>query len=129
MVDNNWTVKVGDFGLSKVLDTSKEQTVCGTAGFILFYLETCAPEVLSRSLYTEKADVFSFGVVMWEIITREPLYPGLNFYELSSQVVNDGLRPNIYDFKIPHRLKSLMVLCWDEDPDIRPNCIFFLYFL
>jgi hypothetical protein len=48
MVDTNWTTKVGgniyyyyiDFGLSIVLDNSKEQTVCGTA-------ETCAPEVLS----------------------------------------------------------------------------------
>lgn len=73
LVDQNWVVKVADFGLSRVLDTQKEMTVCGTA-------ETCAPEVLSRNSYTEKADVYSFAIVLWEMLTREKLYPGMNFF-------------------------------------------------
>lgn len=60
LVDRNWTAKVADFGMSRALDLSKSMTVCGTA-------ETCAPEVLARSSYTEKADVYSFGIVLWEV--------------------------------------------------------------
>jgi ABC-type phosphate transport system substrate-binding protein len=112
-VDKNWTVKVGDFGLSRVLD-SREMTVCGTA-------ETCAPEVLSKNSYTEKADVFSFGIVLWEMLTREPLYPGMNFFELSSQVVNAGLRPNLTDHTFPEELSDLMQRCWDNEPTKRPG--------
>lgn len=113
LVDKNWTVKVADFGLSRVLDTKKEMTVCGTP-------ETCAPEVLSRNSYTEKADVYSFGIVLWEILTRDKLYPGLNFYELSSKVVNEDLRPDVKNYSFPDELLDLMKRCWDSDPGKRP---------
>lgn len=114
LIDKNWTVKVADFGLSRVLDTKKEMTVCGTP-------ETCAPEVLSRNSYTEKADVYSFGIVLWEMLTRDKLYPGMNFYELSSKVVNEDLRPDIKNYKFPDELLNLMTSCWDNDPSKRPS--------
>lgn len=75
-----------DMLVSRVLVPNTSMTICGTA-------ETCAPEVLARSMYTEKADVFSYGIVLWEMFTRDILYPNMNFYELSSRVVNEGLRP------------------------------------
>ena len=55
LVDQNWRVKVTDFGLSRVVDTQSTMTHCGTVEF-------CAPEVLKRSRYTVKADVYSFGL-------------------------------------------------------------------
>lgn len=54
LVDQNWRVKVTDFGLSRVVDTQSTMTHCGTVEF-------CAPEVLKRSRYTIKADVYSYG--------------------------------------------------------------------
>lgn len=120
LVDRNWTVKVGDFGMSRVLDPNASMTICGTA-------ETCAPEVLARSQYTEKADVYSFGIVLWEMFTREILYPNMNFYELSSRVVNEGLRPPTTGEKfengkvVPAEIKKLMIECWDPDPNERPS--------
>ncbi|KAL0480635.1 drkB, partial [Acrasis kona] len=117
LVSKDWTVKVADFGMSRVLDPNACMTVCGTA-------ETCSPEVLSRNQYTEKADVYSFGIVLWEMYTREVLYPSLNFYELSSRVVNEGLRPptdgeKFKSGKIPTKIKDLMERCWHFDPKVR----------
>ncbi|KAF0979932.1 hypothetical protein FDP41_001085 [Naegleria fowleri] len=119
LVDKNWSVKVADFGMSRILDSQQQMTVCGTA-------ETCAPEVLKRSMYTEKADVYSYGIVLWELFTRGQLYPGLGFYELSSRVVNEGLRPDMTgprftEGHIPKEIVSLMTQCWDEDPNVRPD--------
>ncbi|EFC46712.1 serine/threonine protein kinase [Naegleria gruberi] len=119
LVDKNWSVKVGDFGMSRMIDSQQQMTVCGTA-------ETCAPEVLKRSMYTEKADVYSFGIVLWEMFTRSQLYPGMNFYELSSRVVNEGLRPDTTSTRftedhIPKTIQNLMTDCWDDDPDHRPD--------
>lgn len=107
-------MQVGDFGMSRVLDRSKSMTVCGTA-------ETCAPEVLSRNSYTEKADVFSFGIVLWEVFTRDVLYPGLNFYELSSKVVNEHLRPPLEKYNFDTEIKQLLTSCWQADPNLRPT--------
>jgi len=42
-----------------------------------------APEVISGKLYTEKADVFSFGIILWEIASREPPYKNVNGIEVS----------------------------------------------
>ena len=38
----------------------------------------CAPEVMRNQPYTEECDVYSFGIIMWEVLTRESLYPGLH---------------------------------------------------
>jgi len=119
LVDKNWCVKVGDFGMSRMIDSQQQMTVCGTA-------ETCAPEVLKRNMYTEKADVYSFGIVLWEMFTRNQLYVGLNFYELSSRVVNEGLRPDttgprFQEEIIPKAIIDLMKQCWDDDPNVRPD--------
>ncbi|KAG2389439.1 hypothetical protein C9374_013999 [Naegleria lovaniensis] len=119
LVDKNWSVKVADFGMSRILDSQQQMTVCGTA-------ETCAPEVLKRSMYTEKADVYSYGIVLWELFTRGQLYPGLGFYELSSRVVNEGLRPDLTgprftEGHIPKEIVNIMTQCWDEDPNVRPD--------
>lgn len=113
-MDKHWNVKVGDFGMAKVLKQDKSMTVCGTA-------ETCAPEVLCGNRYSEKADCYSFGIVLWEMITREELYPGMNFYELSSKVVNEDLRPDLKNKDIPPVLQNLMKRCWNKNPDERPN--------
>ena len=55
-MDQNWAIKVTDFGLSRVVDTQNTMTHCGMVDF-------CAPEVLRRNRYTTKADVYSFGTL------------------------------------------------------------------
>jgi hypothetical protein len=117
LVDKNWAVKVADFGLSRVVDQSRQMTLCGTA-------ETAAPEVLCKSgSYTEKADVYSFGIVLWEMISRKPLYPDLNFFELSQKVVHEDFRPDVKELpdKTPPELVKLMQDCWQKRAEKRPT--------
>lgn len=116
LVDRNWRIKVADFGLSRVADRSRRMTLCGTA-------ETCAPEVLSKGgTYSEKADVYSFGIVLWEMFSRKPLYPDLTFFELSEQVVENDLRPNVSELppNVPPDIIAIMQQCWQREPEKRP---------
>jgi serine/threonine protein kinase len=109
-------IKISDFGLSKVLVGDE---------FMTGQLGTChwmAPEVLKSTNYSLKADVYSFAVVMFEVLTRNTPYRGLKQEEIRTQVVNFGLRPNVelVSQECPKTLRSLMVLCWSENPDDRP---------
>lgn len=79
-----------------------------------------APEVIRGFKYTEKADVFSFAVIMWELATRKPPYYGIDGSVVSQRVVKEGLRPKISDKECPGPFLELMRRCWDEDPEKRP---------
>ena len=110
-------IKISDFGLSKVL--SDDEYMTGQLG-------TChwmAPEVLKSTHYTLKADVYSFAVLLFEVITRCTPYKGLGQEEIRAQVCNFGLRPNLalVPEDCPKSLKSLMVLCWSENSEDRPS--------
>ena len=71
-----------------------------------------APEVIACNSYTEKADVFSFGIIMWEIACRKPPYYGIEAKEVATRVVNEGLRPPIKDTDGPAVWIKLMRRCW-----------------
>jgi sterile alpha motif and leucine zipper-containing kinase AZK len=62
LIDEKWNCKVADFGMSRVKFLTEKMTRVGTPQWM-------APEVLRQESYSEKADVWSFGVVMWELIT------------------------------------------------------------
>ena len=80
-----------------------------------------APEVIAGFKYTEKADVFSFGVIMWELATRKPPYYGIDGTEVSRQVVNHDMRPKISERDgCPGPFLDLMRKCWARDQDKRP---------
>jgi len=112
MVDKHGTVKVGDFGLSRVLDRSKSMTYCGTT-------HVAAPEVIKNLRYSEKADVYSFGICLWEIMTREEPYKGMAPFDIMGKVSTEGMRPPT-DLIEPPRLRALIHQCWITDPEIRP---------
>lgn len=54
-----------------------------------------APEVIAGFKYTEKADVFSYGIILWELATRLPPYYGIDGTEVSIKVVKEDLRPKL----------------------------------
>ncbi|GLE04561.1 hypothetical protein PINS_up013516 [Pythium insidiosum] len=94
---------------------------CGTTQWM-------APEVLAAEKYTEKADVFSFGVVCWEIITRACPYDGLCQIQAALGVLNNNLRPTIPE-DCPPLFKRLMTMCWATSPEKRPTFEQILEFL
>lgn len=80
-----------------------------------------APEVIESCRYTEKADVFSYGVILWELATRKPPYYGIDGQDVAKKVVQENLRPPIREKDAPGPFLELMQLCWDRNPDKRPN--------
>ncbi|KAL2465588.1 Protein kinase superfamily protein with octicosapeptide/Phox/Bem1p domain [Abeliophyllum distichum] len=108
--------KVGDLGLSKV----KCQTLI--SGGVRGTLPWMAPELLngSSSLVSEKVDVFSFGIVMWELLTGEEPYADLHYGAIIGGIVSNTLRPLLPESCNPD-WRSLMERCWSSEPSERPS--------
>ncbi|XP_020218062.1 serine/threonine-protein kinase STY46 isoform X3 [Cajanus cajan] len=78
LVDKNWTVKVGDFGLSRLKDATLLTTKSGRGT-----PQWMSPEVLRNEPSNEKSDVFSFGVILWELMTQSIPWKNLNSLQVS----------------------------------------------
>lgn len=119
LVDDNWNVKVADFGLSHIKKHG-ERGLRGSYGAIGTPL-WMAPEVLQNKPYDESADVYSFGIVLWELLTQEDPFPEIeSFSAMIDTVVGDQRRPEIPE-KCPSKLKELIEVCWSPDASVRPT--------
>ncbi|XP_021998279.1 serine/threonine-protein kinase STY46 isoform X1 [Helianthus annuus] len=114
LMDENDVVKVADFGVARV----KAQTGVMTAETGTY--RWMAPEVIEHKPYDLKADVFSFGIVLWELLTGKLPYEYLTPVQAAIGVVQKGLRPTIPKNTQP-KLAELLGKCWHKDPSIRPN--------
>ncbi|KAL2326093.1 hypothetical protein Fmac_025151 [Flemingia macrophylla] len=108
--------KVGDFGLSKI----KRNTL--VTGGVRGTLPWMAPELLngSSNKVSEKVDVFSFGIVLWEILTGEEPYANMHYGAIIGGIVNNTLRPTIPSNCDPE-WRTLMEQCWAPNPAARPS--------
>ncbi|WOG97945.1 hypothetical protein DCAR_0417286 [Daucus carota subsp. sativus] len=108
--------KVADFGLSKI----KRNTL--VSGGVRGTLPWMAPELLngSSSKVSEKVDIFSFGIVLWEILTGEEPYANMHYGAIIGGIVNNTLRPAIPNSCDPE-WKRLMEQCWAPNPMVRPT--------
>ncbi|MBA0866286.1 hypothetical protein Goshw_019649 [Gossypium schwendimanii] len=79
-----------------------------------------APEVIEHKPYDHKADVFSFGVVLWEMLTGKLPYENLTPLQAAVGVVQKGLRPVIPQHTRP-KFVELLERCWQQDPSLRPE--------
>ncbi|KAK6236238.1 hypothetical protein SCA6_011575, partial [Theobroma cacao] len=107
--------KIGDLGLSKI----KQKTLI--SGGVRGTIPWMAPELLNtkNNMVTEKVDVYSFGIVMWELLTGEEPYADLHSEEILAGIIKVTLRPKIPSWCDP-AWRSLMERCWSTDPDSRP---------
>ncbi|KAI3461032.1 hypothetical protein Pfo_017695 [Paulownia fortunei] len=108
--------KVGDFGLSRI----KRNTL--VSGGVRGTLPWMAPELLngSTSRVSEKVDVFSFGIALWEILTGEEPYANMHCGAIIGGIVKNTLRPPIPERCDPE-WRKLMEQCWSADPEARPS--------
>ncbi|KAL9680948.1 hypothetical protein QQ045_012729 [Rhodiola kirilowii] len=114
LMDEYNVVKVSDFGVARLLNTSGIMTAeTGTYRWM-------APEVIEHKPYNEKADVFSFGIVLWEIVTGQLPYENLTPLQAAIGVVQKGLRPTI-PTNTHQKLVELIEICWHHDPALRPK--------
>lgn len=116
MLDNDFACKVGDFGLTRTSAGTAAVQMTGQCGTFQYM----AVEVLANKPYSEKADVFSFGILLWEMVARKLPYFGMQPMQVGIAVVQQGLRPTIPP-RTPPPLSKLMRACWDSDPNRRPS--------
>lgn len=109
-------IKVADYGISRVTLPSGAKGFGGTEGFM-------APEIMRHNgeeEYTEKVDCFSFGMFLYELISLRQPFEG---HEAVKECILEGGRPVLTqrETNFPSYCLDLMVLCWDQQPKVRPS--------
>lgn len=114
-------MKVLDFGLSRIVehasvDSDDVYAMSGETGSLRYM----APEVADGLPYNFRADVYSFGIILWELNAGKKPFDGLNRESFYERVVHGGERPPLHR-KWPKELTTLMTKCWDVDMGNRPK--------
>lgn len=113
--DMHGSIKIFDFGLATELRMDNEQKLTGRSGSPRYM----SPEVAKSKFYDLKADVYSFGIVLWEVCSLNTPFSGMNFQTFQNNVVFGGGRPKMSS-KWSWALQSIMSSCWAEMPADRP---------
>ncbi|GJD06453.1 Probable serine/threonine-protein kinase [Galdieria sulphuraria] len=116
MLDDHFTVKVGDFGLTRLIATQTQGPMTGQCGTFQYM----APEVLANQPYSEKADVYSFGIILWEMVAKQLPYYGIQPMQVAVAVLSKQMRPPMPP-SCPAPLAQLIQSCWQQDPSRRPS--------
>ena len=113
LISHKWSAKLADFGLARKMDS----TMSIGQGTIKWM----APETLSRQEYTEKADIYSLALVMWEIVAQARFFTEFKSNAaIEAAVVNHNARPSFAP-SFPAKLKTLIEQCWAANPSERPS--------
>ncbi|KAG0528230.1 hypothetical protein BDA96_06G300400 [Sorghum bicolor] len=113
LMGSDYVVKIADFGVSRNPSQGGDMTAeTGTYRWM-------APEVINHKPYDHRADIFSFAVVLWELVTSKIPYENLTPLQ-AALGVRQGLRLEIPPLVHP-QLSKLIQRCWDEDPNLRPS--------
>uniref|UniRef100_A0A8C4GMD6 receptor protein-tyrosine kinase n=1 Tax=Dicentrarchus labrax TaxID=13489 RepID=A0A8C4GMD6_DICLA len=118
LVNNTLECKVSDFGLSRVLEDDPEGTYTTSGGKIP--IRWTAPEAIAYRKFTSASDVWSFGIVMWEVMAfGERPYWDMSNHEVM-KAINEAFRlPAPMD--CPSAVYQLMLQCWLQDRSKRPR--------
>lgn len=118
--EGSYLIKVADFGFSLKLDTARGDQSSLLSSFKGGTPHTLAPEIMLRQPFNQRADVYSFGMVLWGIYTCKQLYPHHHDIATFTRAIVGGERPPIPDDCLPS-LRELMQDCWQGDPERRPG--------
>lgn len=119
MLDENFTVKVADFGLARDVYDKEYYSVHNKTGAKL-PVKWMALESLQTQKFTTKSDVWSFGVLLWELMTRgAPPYPDVNTFDITVYLLQGRrlLQPEY----CPDPLYEVMLKCWHPKAEQRPS--------
>ncbi|XP_015912635.1 insulin-like peptide receptor isoform X2 [Parasteatoda tepidariorum] len=117
MVSDDLTCKIGDFGMTRDI---YETDYYRKGGKGLLPVRWMAPECLKDGLFSSQSDIWSYGVVLWEMSTlaSQP-YQGLANEQVLHYVISGGKMSKPEN--CPDKLYALMELCWDKNPKARPT--------
>ncbi|XP_030623362.1 protein-tyrosine kinase 6b [Chanos chanos] len=116
LVGEGYICKVADFGLARIIKepfyTSEDKTIP---------YKWCAPEAISHGRYSNKSDVWSFGVLLYEMLTYGGIpYPAFSNREVYHQITENGYRMPA-PTKCPQYVYDIMLACWRDNPEDRPD--------
>lgn len=106
------TLKITDFGLAREAVGTTRMSLCGTYAWM-------APEVIKSSTCSKASDVWSYGVLLWELLTAETPYKGIDAYAVAYGVAVNKLKLLIPK-SCPDSLRLIMERCWEVEPHKRP---------
>ncbi|XP_052692036.1 mitogen-activated protein kinase kinase kinase 20-like, partial [Crassostrea angulata] len=105
--------KICDFGASRFIGSTTKMSLAGTVPWM-------APEVIQSQPVSDACDTWSYGVVLWELLTHEVPYRGIEGFQVAWNVVMKGERLTIPS-TCPPCFAELMQRCWHTNPKLRPN--------
>ena len=113
-ISDNYKIKIGDFGISKILDgTDYAQTFAGSYCYL-------APEIINENKYSNKVDIWSLGCILYELCTLNRCFDSNNILKLINQI-NSGIHGKI-DLNIYNdRWQKMIDLLLKKDYKERPN--------
>ncbi|XP_065586306.1 mitogen-activated protein kinase kinase kinase 21 isoform X2 [Cyrtonyx montezumae] len=109
----NKTLKITDFGLAREWHRTTKMSAAGTYAWM-------APEVIKSSLFSKGSDIWSYGVLLWELLTGEVPYRGIDGLAVAYGVAVNKLTLPIPS-TCPEPFAKLMKECWEQDPHVRPS--------
>ncbi|UZO08490.1 uncharacterized protein OCT59_028744 [Rhizophagus irregularis] len=111
-LNDDW--KIGDLGLSQAVNSeSSNNEIYGVIPYI-------APEIFRGSIFSKEADIYSLGMIMWELTTGCKPFDNVEHDHHLIYKILDGERPKITE-DTPECYAELMKSCWDPDPKKRPS--------
>lgn len=117
LIDSHLRCYVTDFGMSRVKELSRSY---GKTRSVYGPVKWMAPECFSHKQYSFKTDVWSFGVLISEMVCRAEPYPGMDLLDVAIGIKSRQLRPSL-PAGAPIQLQELTARCWAFEPDERPS--------
>ncbi|KDP20979.1 hypothetical protein JCGZ_21450 [Jatropha curcas] len=114
LIDQEFHLKIADFGIAC------EEAYCDALADDPGTYRWMAPEMIKKKSYGRRVDVYSFGLILWEMVAGTIPYEDMNPIQAAFAVVNKNLRP-VVPRDCPPAMRALIEQCWSLQPEKRPE--------